>query len=238
MDKNKILEKIKKCLALSKSSNEHEATMALKQAQALMQKHQISDVEIELSAIQETNVDCTKTLPIWHMALIKICADAFGTEVYLSGRLTTQKKYGSFVQREVRFLGCGIKPELAAYAYQVLLRQLKKERKEFMQHSVDKWLSSKMKTTKADAFCIGWISAVDEKVTAFATPQQEKELMARYIDQKGKMGTATARSSNIRNASKADILLGAEKGKAAQPHHAMAAAEGNKQIGVNNDARI
>lgn len=38
MDNKTALEKIKKCLALSKSANEHEATQALKQAQALMQR--------------------------------------------------------------------------------------------------------------------------------------------------------------------------------------------------------
>lgn len=32
-DKSKILDKIKKCLALSKSSNQHEAQAALRQAQ-------------------------------------------------------------------------------------------------------------------------------------------------------------------------------------------------------------
>ena len=41
MNKQKALEKIKKCLALSKSANEHEAAQALKQAQALMRLHQI-----------------------------------------------------------------------------------------------------------------------------------------------------------------------------------------------------
>ena len=38
MDKQAVLEKIKQCLALSKSANEHEAAQAMKQAQALMKK--------------------------------------------------------------------------------------------------------------------------------------------------------------------------------------------------------
>ena len=39
MDKEKALDKIKKCLALSRSANEHEAAQALKHAQALMDKY-------------------------------------------------------------------------------------------------------------------------------------------------------------------------------------------------------
>ena len=54
MDKERILEKIKKCLALSKSANEHEAAQALKQAQALMREYGITDIEVELSAVKET----------------------------------------------------------------------------------------------------------------------------------------------------------------------------------------
>lgn len=54
MDKAKVLEKIKKCLALSQSANENEAAQALKQAQALMRQYSIIDIEVELSAVTET----------------------------------------------------------------------------------------------------------------------------------------------------------------------------------------
>lgn len=53
MDKEKVLDKIKKCLALGKSANEHEAAQALKQAQALMPKYEISDADVALSDIGE-----------------------------------------------------------------------------------------------------------------------------------------------------------------------------------------
>ena len=42
MDKETALTKIKKCLALSKSVNEHEAAIALKQAQRLMQEYSLN----------------------------------------------------------------------------------------------------------------------------------------------------------------------------------------------------
>lgn len=46
MDKSKALDKIKKCLALSKSSNPHEAAAALRQAQKLMHAHDITEREL------------------------------------------------------------------------------------------------------------------------------------------------------------------------------------------------
>ena len=53
MDKQAILEKIKKCLALSKSANEHEAAQAMKQAQALMKKYEVDAVDVALSEVSE-----------------------------------------------------------------------------------------------------------------------------------------------------------------------------------------
>ena len=51
-DRDKIIAKVK-CLALAKSSNEHEAANALRQAQKLMQAHGISDLDVEHVDIQE-----------------------------------------------------------------------------------------------------------------------------------------------------------------------------------------
>lgn len=46
-DTNPIIERIQKLLALSQSSNEHEATTALAKAQALLTEHHLSQAEIE-----------------------------------------------------------------------------------------------------------------------------------------------------------------------------------------------
>jgi hypothetical protein len=46
-DRDKIIEKIAKLLRLSKSSNEHEAALALARAHELLQKHNLSMAEIK-----------------------------------------------------------------------------------------------------------------------------------------------------------------------------------------------
>jgi len=53
---NKIIHKIRKCLALSKSANEHESAIALRQAQKLMLEHGISDNEIQAHEANERNI--------------------------------------------------------------------------------------------------------------------------------------------------------------------------------------
>ena len=224
MDKKKVLDKIKKCLALSKSANEHEAAMALKQAQVLMEKYQVTDAEVELSAVSETGVNCAQTLPTWQQLLVSECAKAFGVECLLGGNR---------LQREVRFIGIGVKPELAAYAYEVLLRQLKKERREYMKSALSWELSRTVKTGRADLFCLGWVKAVADKVSAFASPPQERDVLDRYIAQKGQLAQAKARDVKC-GGTAADVRAGIEKGKGAQLHHAMNGAEGVKQIGCES----
>ena len=48
MDQEKIIDKIKKCLALAKSDNPHEAATALRQAQKLMEQHNLTEQDISL----------------------------------------------------------------------------------------------------------------------------------------------------------------------------------------------
>lgn len=52
-DNEKIIDKIKKCLALSRSANEHEAEAALRQARKLMEAHGVTDLDIEAAEAQE-----------------------------------------------------------------------------------------------------------------------------------------------------------------------------------------
>lgn len=53
-DKEKVLEKLKKLLALSKSDNPHEASLALQRVQKLMQAYGITRDDIALSDIDES----------------------------------------------------------------------------------------------------------------------------------------------------------------------------------------
>lgn len=226
MDKQKVLEKIKKCLALGESANEHEAAQAIRQAQILMKKYGISEMDVELSAVTEKGVPVAATLPTWHQVLISQCAKAFGVKSY---------QYTQWGLAEARFFGIGIKPELAAYAYEVLLRQLKKERREYIKTELKAVRLPRNKTARADQFCTGWVYAISRKVQEFAAEPAEEEVLARYKQQLGEMGKAPKR--DVRGGSKAtreqDLAAGVRKGREAQLYHAMDGGEERKQLGLN-----
>lgn len=184
MNQEKILEKIKKCLALSRSANEHEAALALKQAQALMQQHGLTADEVDLSDVTEHRVKSPNTLPSWHWSLVHICGMAFGCE-----RFINHSNGGHVV-----FLGINGRSELAAYAYEVLLRQLKQARRTFIKTKLNRVRIQKNKTYRADMFCHGWVTEVRKAVYDFAVNDSEKELLKRFKENRyGIMRTVKGR---------------------------------------------
>lgn len=227
MDKQKAMEKIKKCLALSKSANEHEAAQALKQMQALMREYGISDADVALSDIkQHACTDKTANqIPGWQAWLANTVKQAFGVGWYVGG---------DWNQARIVFYGAGNKAELAAYAYSVLLRQLKAARREYIATALKRVKLAKNKTYRADQFCEGWITAVYRKVDKFANGEREQALLKQFGESLG-LGKMTPReakpSSNAKKVADLDRFLGNQQGKNAQLHQAMG-EEKHKQIGA------
>lgn len=69
-DNSKILDKIKKCLALAASANEHEAAAALRQAQKLMETHGFTDEDVLASQASEIGAKAggSASSATWEMA--------------------------------------------------------------------------------------------------------------------------------------------------------------------------
>ena len=123
MDKDDILRKIEKCLALAKSSEPAEAA-ALRQAQALMREHGVSQLEAQAIGARECSVKAART-PSRHEAyLAGLVADAFGCELILAS--------GGILSGGVVWLlvGCSPNVEVAQYTLQVLLRLMARARAE------------------------------------------------------------------------------------------------------------
>lgn len=49
----RVIRKIQRCLALSKSSNENEAATAMHQAQTLMREYRLTELDVRLSDVDE-----------------------------------------------------------------------------------------------------------------------------------------------------------------------------------------
>ena len=175
MDK-RILDKIKKLMALAGSNNPHEAANALRKAQLLMQQYQLSEADVELSDIAEHSAalaNTSKAQPQLSLSLMAMIQQAFGVTAYFS----------TYRERRCFFVGYQDRAEIAAYCYAVLARQLKSARRDFLA-SLNKRLKATTKTARADLFCEGWVSGVYQQVRDLVPSEKEQALVAQYMSQK------------------------------------------------------
>ena len=224
MDKQAVLEKIKKCLALSKSANEHEAAQAMKQAQALMKKYEVDAVDVVLSEVSEQKVDRKMAIKLanWQWSVANMIADVFGCQSYQLGDT-------------MMFYGIGNRAEISAYAFDVVYRQISAGRRKFLKTCRARKPANR--TYLADQFCEGWLAGAWNKVKKFEMSDEEKTVMDGYTEKEHKgmpiAATRDAKSSKLEGTSVAleALMLGNEAGKKVQLHHAMNGKEGVKQIG-------
>ncbi len=163
----KVLDKIKKLLRLAKSSNPHEASLALSRAQKLMIEHNIGADNPELNGVCDETITSQlriQTPPAYLAGLFNLVKEAFGCDGYFQP---------TFTRMEMVFIGHDQRPEIAGYVYTVLERQLTAARKEFMS-TLSKRMKKANKTIRADQFCEGWVIGVYKKVEVFALSDDEK----------------------------------------------------------------
>lgn len=174
-ERKKIFDKIKKCLALSASSNEHEAEAALRQARALMEKHGIDNEDmLAYEASEQFAKSGAQRNPVsYESELACRVADTFGCRVLFKPAF--MYKPGKWT-----FIGCGVAPEIASYAFQVLLRQCKRARNEHIKFRL-KRCKPATKTRRADLFCDGWLYAVSGKIAALAGNERKTAAIDAYV---------------------------------------------------------
>ncbi len=212
MENEKILEKIKKCFALAKSTNPHEAEIALRQARKLMEAHQLERSDVLASSVNEILMSAGKRPATWALCLGQSCATAFGCTVLV---LSTHSG------KQFIFIGQDGAPTFSQYAYEVLLRQLQSARKEYVNTLYRCKLSTKRR--RGDIFANTWVNAVRQLISQFAQKNSSaEESISAYITKHypvvlTKELTHKKIAKNDRNAA----YSGFKAGRSAQIHQPM-----------------
>lgn len=175
-NKDKLLAKIKKLMNLArKNTNPHEASLALERAQKLMREHRLTETDVALTEVSEASSAGAPSnainIPRYMAMLLEIIRRAFGVQSYLSGRNG---------KRIVVFFGPAERPQVAAYAFDVLTRQMMTARREFSAGQ-RKSIKRATKTGRADAFCEAWVHGAYQAIEEFAVTPAEQDLMATYF---------------------------------------------------------
>lgn len=124
---NQIVLKIKKLLALSESSNEHEAKLAMLRAQELLMKHKISIKEVrdykdvKINVVEnKTSVSFTKAK--WKGRLAYVIAENFGCYSYFK---TRRNHTITFMGKDEDVTVCGIVLEYAVDCINSAVRRMR-----------------------------------------------------------------------------------------------------------------
>lgn len=212
--KKALVDKIRKCLALARSANEHEATTALAKAQALMLEHGIGLGDVEFDEATARGNGCAARPPRWEMALVSAVRLAIPCQAFLATGYW-------------RFVGRAPSAELAAYAFTVLHRQLKVARSEYVRTRL-KRVRPGRRAARADIFCEGWVTVILHKIRAIAPPRLADRELDDYARERFQLVPLQARRPGVSETSSTtynDYFQGRHAGSSVDLHRPMSAGQ-------------
>ena len=172
MDRAKALDRIRKCMALSKSPNEHEAAAALRQAQALMRKFQVEADEVDLVEYVSDFVDHDdykwgKKKPMTINCVAEVVCMAFGTSATWESSPTGMHR--------VRYFGKKANVMLSTHSHSVVYRAVNAAWREYLDRrpELTGWRGARA------SFVKGWCIAVAVKVANLSPDKEEEERIER-----------------------------------------------------------
>jgi len=190
----KLVKKIQKLLALSESSNEHEAQSAMLKAQELLIKHKLSLKEVKEfktynDSIKEKKTKISFKKAKWKAELASLVGDNFGCYVFFKTRYSHTI---TFFGKEEDIIVCNIMLE---YAVDCINNAVKKLRYQYLKEGY---------STKGieNDYAMGFINGLSEKFEEQKQANQEwglillkdEEVTKEYnkIDFRGKVDTNTS----------------------------------------------
>lgn len=207
-----LLARIRKCLALAKSSNENEAAAAIAKARELMDANGITDEDVSLSEIGEASAkgNCAARAPLWEQTLSETVCHALGCTVVLG------------YDNERIFIGPGAAPEVSAYAFSVLFRKLKAARAEYTRTKL-KRCGIARKRQRADVFSEAWALAVYRQVKALMPQAAPDGRITLYIARRFKsLVSVDSRPASTKGRdTSADYWAGRDRGREVELHNAV-----------------
>lgn len=222
MDQKKVLDKIKKLLRLSASDNPHEAAAAMRQAKALMRKHQIDQATVETIDVLESSTRSSASVrpAIWEANLAETCARAYASRCL-------------FIGNAGEWLFVGEMAELASYTMSVLLRKLRTARKNYIQENLARCKTAN-KTRRADLFCVAWVHQIYRQVMIFAdaTPSAAVDTYMRTNHQDTQVLETNDRNAatTLSDSARQDVMAGRLAAKNVHLNHGV---NGRDQVALS-----
>lgn len=181
----KVLSRIRKLMALADNTgNPHEASVALRQAQALMMKYGVTPGSVVMAEIKSetcSNIPSNAlSIPGWLNALVSVICLAAGCRSYYGWYQHSDKKK----RRSVTFYGFGERPAVAGYLFGVVCRQLKRDAEHYL-HTACAHPLLKLSTIRRrmDEYRLYWVGGMWSVLESFEPAISEKVVLDRWLSQ-------------------------------------------------------
>lgn len=229
MNRDDVIDKVKRLLALGASDNVHESALALETAQRLMAKHGLTQEQVEVGSIVESDVRSIATASrtkAWELRLARGIADAFG--VGLLWRRGPHYARGSEAFGTYIFVGPEAEAKLAQYAAAVLLRQLSRARAKFTD-GLPEYMGRFEKSGEVDAYCTGWVHAALSKVSRLDPHPSRRKAIEAYVETNSTKRSVTVNRSRV--GSLASASMGSRDGGQAELNRPVNGGAQRKALG-------
>ncbi|HAM4872548.1 TPA: DUF2786 domain-containing protein, partial [Escherichia coli] len=140
-------------------------------------------------------------------------SQTFGCSAYYDWRLMPGGRY----RRCVTFYGFSERPQVAAYAFDVLCRQLRDATDAYLR-TQSRRLKLSTRRARAAQFRDGWVQGVRQVVMPFSVTEEESRLMRLWLEQQA-METVAPREVKACRGGDLARWQGYEAGKNASLHH-------------------
>lgn len=224
------MRRLKKLMALAADSAAApgEAANAMRMAQALMAKYNVTEGAVVSSEIEEFSYKSTKAVspPPWEGRLIAELCRAFGARCYWSGgagfRGFRDKGHWHVLAEKRQLL-------LIQYAFDVIRRQLIRDRAKFVA-TLPEWMTRPRKAAEGDAFGLAYVKQLSKKISTFSG---QDERVTRALEAKiTEICGGNKLKNRVPNASDAARQAGAAAGAGANLHRPMSGAAERLKIGA------
>lgn len=158
MERNRIIERIRKLLNLSRSSNPHEAALAAEKVQRMLSEYNLtmeSVLEDGKTKADTVHRKTRKDLEKWAYMLAGRTAYAFDCNYY-----------HSLETGETSFVGVGADPEVCGWMYEYLYRTLLRLASEYMRGPARRLRSPKAKREARSSFLVGAVEVISDRMIA------------------------------------------------------------------------
>jgi hypothetical protein len=227
MNKEDVLRKIAKCMALANDARGDAATaaVALAQAQKLMARHGVTEQELGAYGFTQetikTAIQCGKVVPVVLNAVVSLMQRAFGVKAVM-GRGIRVSDYNW----DITYWGPEHRVMLASYAHTIVQRTVDRAWATYIRENPHR----KGAHGARAGFYLGWIAEVRQTIEDFGwSEEDEAGTKQAQLNHYGKeLGVAKASKQGVRQR---EIDAGREAGEGFQLHRPI---NGSERLKIGN----